>query len=322
MPAKLKLVLLATGDLAIPVLEAVADAGHELLRLVAHVPKAEDAGEGVLPEERLSSALEGWARKRKIQLTRRSRPGSEAVRQELEGLTPDLGLVVAYGRSFPPSLLEVPKRGWIKVHFSLLPKHRGLHPIRAALWHGDGQAGATVIRVTEEQDGGPILAQESLEVEPDETFGELAPRVATLGAGLVAPAIARLARSKSPKVRAQNDKSATTTPRFGQRHCHAAWWRAAEEIAQRLRALSPEPGMTTLIKGERVRILKGTPAAYIDSPIADAGSFIGLRSGRIAVLCGNGKAFAISRVRRASGEAMNASSFARDKKLQVGDVLV
>jgi methionyl-tRNA formyltransferase len=80
--------------------------------------------------------------------------------------------------------------------------------------------------------------------------------------------------------------------------------------------------MTTLVKGERVRILQGAPADYIDSPIAEAGSFIGLRSGRIAVLCGDGKAFAFSRVRRSNGETVAASTFAREKRLQVGDVLV
>jgi methionyl-tRNA formyltransferase len=320
MPPRVKLVVLATGDLAIPVLDAVVDAGHETLRIVAHSPKS--GSDGFPPEERLSAALGRWARRHEIQLSRRSHPGSDPVRQEVEALAPDLGLIVAYGRRFPTSLLEIPRRGWLKVHFSLLPKYRGSHPIRAALWHGDTQTGVSVIRVSEEPDAGPIVEQQSLQIEPGETFGELAPRVAALATGLVGPAIARVIRSKSPKVRKQNEKSASATPRFGRRHRTASWWRAAREVSDRLRALSPEPGMTTLVKGERVRILQGAPADYIDSPIAEAGSFIGLRSGRIAVLCGDGKAFAFSRVRRSNGETVAASTFAREKRLQVGDVLV
>ncbi len=320
MAKKAKLVVLATGDLAIPVIEAVIEAGHEVGALVGQVPQPEDSE--FLPEEWSGAALESWARERGIELRRRRRPSSDAVRRELEALAPDLGLIVSYGRSFPPSLLDVPARGWVKVHFSLLPKYRGLHPIRAALWHGESQSGASVIQVTAEPDAGPILEQESVSIEPDETFGELAPRVTAVGAALAAPAIARVLRSKSPKVRNQNEKSASSTPRFGRRHRTSAWSRDAAQVAHRLRALSPEPGMTTLIKGEQVRILHGAVAEYIQSPIARAGSFIGLRSGRIAVLCGDGKAFAIDRLQRADGATMNASSFALEKKLQAGDRLI
>ena len=320
MPKRLKLAVLATGDLAVPVVDAVLEAGHEIARVVAQAPRPED--DEFMPEEWSGATLEGWAGERGVEFVRRRRPGGDEVRRELEELAPGLGLVVAYGRGFPVSLLGVPERGWIKVHFSLLPKHRGLHAIRAALWHGDSQAGVTVIRVNEEPDGGPIVEQESLPIESGETFGELAPRVAALAAGLVGPAIARVARAKSPKVRAQNEKSATNAPRFGRRHRKAAWWREAAEIADRLRALSPEPGMTTLIKGERVRILQGSVAEHIESPIARAGSFIGLRAGRIAVLCGDGKAFTIGRVRREDGAIADASSFALEKRLQVGDRLV
>jgi methionyl-tRNA formyltransferase len=317
---KAKLVVLATGDLAIPVVGAVMEAGHEVGALVGQLPQPEDSE--FLPEQWSGVALESWARERGLELLRRRRPSSDAVRRELEELAPDLGLIVTYGRSFPVSLLEVPRRGWIKVHFSLLPKYRGLHPIRAALWHGESQSGASVIQVTEEPDAGPILEQESVPIGSDETFGELAPRVAAVGAALVVPAIARVLRSKSPKTRSQNEKGASSSPSFGRRHRTSAWWRDAAEVANRLRALSPEPGMTTLIKGERVRILHGVVADYIQSPIARAGSFIGLRSGRIAVLCGDGKAFAIDRLEREDGAMTDASSFAIEKRLKVGDRLV
>lgn len=320
MKKRAKLVVLATGDLAIPVVDAVLEAGHEIGRIVAHAPQPED--EEFIPEEWSGATLESWAGEHGIEFRRRRRPGSDEVRRELEELAPELGLVVAYGRSFPVSLLEVPERGWLKVHFSLLPKYRGLHAIRATLWNGESQAGATVIRVTDEPDGGPILEQESFKVEAGETFGELAPRVAAAAARLAGPAIARVLRAKSPKVRNQNEKSASTAPRFGRRHRKAAWWREAGEIADRLRALSPEPGMTTLVKGERVRILQGSVADHIDSPIARAGSFIGLRAGRIAVLCGDGKAFTIDRVGREDGAVTDASSFALEKRLQVGDRFV
>ena len=149
MTKSAKLVVLSTGDLAIPTLEAVTEK-HDVLQIVSR-PKRRDE-EPVLPEERLSRSLPGWAEKQGIPIRREDRPGGDRFREQIEALAPDLGLVVSYGRRFPTSLLDVPKRGWLKVHFSLLPKHRGLHPIRSALWLGDSKTGVSVIRVTDEPD--------------------------------------------------------------------------------------------------------------------------------------------------------------------------
>lgn len=320
MPKKGKLVVLGTGDLAIPALEAVAEAGHELLRLVAQPRRSGE--DGILPEERQGSQLVAWARGRDIPVSRPGAPDSERMRKELEELAPDIGLMVAYGRAFPLSLLEVPERGWLKVHFSLLPKYRGLHPVRAAIWNGERQSGATVIQVTEEPDAGPIIGQESVDIGPQETFGELAPRVAEAAAAAVVPALAAALRSKKPKVRKQNEKSASSTPRFGRRHRYAPWWRKADMVYDHLRALSPEPGMTMMARRSRVRILKGEPINYVEAPFGEGGSYIGLRSGRLAILCGEGSVFGVELVEGEDGEPMSAVDFARERKLQVGDVVV
>ena len=314
-----RLVVCATGDLAIPVLEGVVEAGHELSRLIAQPARGRE--EVSLLEERQGSALASWAKRRKVEVRRTKEPGGDRTRAWLETADADLGLVVAFGRRFPTSLLDVPRHGWIKVHFSLLPKHRGLHPIRAALWHGDRQTGATAIRVTEEPDAGPILLQEKLTVEDGETFGELAPRVAALAADLVVPAIRR-GTSKSPKVRQQNEKKATTSPRFGRRHRHAPWWLEARSVADRLRALSPDPGMTTRVGGQVVRILQGAPADHLDSTLGEAGSYLGLRSGAMVILCGAGTTFTIGRLQPEGERALSASRYVRERGLRVGTVLV
>ena len=104
-----------------------------MLQIVSR-PKRRDE-EPVLPEERLSRSLPGWAEKQGIPIRREDRPGGDRFREQIEALAPDLGLVVSYGRRFPTSLLDVPKRGWLKVHFSLLPKHRGCIPfVRLSGW--------------------------------------------------------------------------------------------------------------------------------------------------------------------------------------------
>ena len=314
-----KIVVLSTGDLAIPALEAMTET-HDVLRIVSRPRRGDE--DPVLPEERLSRSLPQWAKARDIPLRREDRPGGDRFRQQLEKLAPDLGLVVAYGRRFPTSLLDVPRRGWLKVHFSLLPKNRGLHPIRSALWFGQTKTGATVIQLTDEPDAGPILGQETLDIGDGESFGELAPRVAELASGLILSAIARTLRSKNPKTRPQNEKAASQSPRFDRRHLRAPWWRKADVVTQHLRALSPEPGMFALIKRRRVRIVQGAPAAYLGASTGKSGSYIGLRSGQMLVTCGQGTVFGIRRVQLASGETVSASRFAREQKLGLGDELI
>lgn len=314
-----KIVVLGTGDLAIPVLEAVTSE-HSVARIVSRPHRRDE--DSVLPEERRAAALPKWAREHDIAIRREAQPSGDRLRRQLEELSPELGLVVAYGRRFPTSLLGVPKRGWWKVHFSLLPKNRGLNPIRSALWFGEAKTGVSVIRVTEEPDAGPILSQESLEIGADESFGDLAPRVAALAAEIVGPAISRVLRSKNPTTRPQNEKAASHTPRFDQRHRRAPWWRTADVVSRRLRALSPEPGLRTLIKRQRVRIVAGAPANYLDATPGESGSFIGLRSGQMAVLCGEGTIFGIRRAQLESGETVSASRLVRETGLRAGDVIV
>lgn len=321
MPPSLRLVVLATGDLAIPVLEAALDAGHTVERLIARPRRSgEDTS---LPEERQGSRLEHWARQHEIKIRRPSHPGGERSQSAIRELAPDLGLVVAFGRRFPLPLLELPDQGWLKVHYSLLPKNRGLNPIRAAIWYGEKKTGVSVIEVDEEPDSGPILVKEEIDIEPAETFGELLPRLEELAPTVAAGVLGKLAGGKKIKRRKQNEKSATKTPLFGKRHLKAPWWRDAETVYNRLRALMPEPGMTTLIRRKRIRLMWGEPMPSVKAPFGEPGAYLGIRSGRVAVLCGNDSVFGIESVLLENEpEPIRATELARDLDLGVGNVLV
>lgn len=321
MSPTLELVTLATGDLAIPVLDAVLDAGHSIERLIARPRRSNE--DTSLPEERQGSRLEHWARKRDITVRRPGNPGDERTQKAIREIEPDLGLMVAFGRSFPLSLLELPDQGWIKVHFSYLPKNRGLHPIRATIWSGEKKTGVSVIEIDEEPDAGPILVKEEISIEPDETFGELLPRVSEMAPDLAVDILEKIAGGEKIKRRKQNEKSATHTPRFGRRHLQAPWWRSAETVYNHLRALTPEPGMTTLIRRQRIRVLWGEPMPSVKAPFGEPGTYLGNRSGRVAVLCGDDSVFGIENVLVADDpEAIRATELARDLGLGVGNVLV
>lgn len=321
MATSLRLVALATGDLAIPVLEAALDAGHSIERLIARPRRSGE--DTTLPEERQGSRLEHWARQRAITIRRPGHPGDERSQKAIREIDPDLGLMVAFGRRFPLPLLELPEKGWIKVHFSYLPKNRGLHPIRAAVWNGEKKTGVSVIEIDEEPDAGPILAKEEISIEPGETFGELVPRVAAMAPDVAVDILDKIAQGKKIKRRKQNEKSATRTPRFGQRHLNASWWRSAETVFDRLRALTPEPGMTTLVRRKRIRVLWGEPMPSVKAPFGEPGAYLGVRSGRVAVLCGDDSVFGIDTVLvNDDPEPIRATEVARDLGLGVGNVLV
>lgn len=321
MPPSLKLVTLATGDLAIPVLEAVLDAGHTIERLVAQPRRSTD--DTSLPEERQGSRLERWARQHDITIRRPGHPGDEHSQEAMRAIEPDLGLMVAFGRSFPLPLLDIPDQGWVKVHFSYLPKNRGLHPIRAAVWNGEKKTGVTVMEIDEEPDAGPILVKEEIPLEPTETFGDLVPKVVDMAPDLAVDILDKIARGQKIKRRKQSQKSATYTPRFGRRHLKAAWWRDADTVYNRLRALTPEPGMTTLMRRKRVRIMWGEPLPSVKAPFGDAGAYLGNRSGRVAILCGDDSVFGIESVLvDGADEPVRATELARDLGLGVGNALV
>lgn len=321
MTATARLVVLATGDLAIPTLEALVEAGYVIDTIVSQ-PQRDD-GEETLPEEKQGRHLTTWAEARGIEVRRPSDPNADSVRDKLAAASPDIGVMIAYGRSFPMQLMAVPKRGWIKVHFSLLPKNRGLHPIRSTLWNGEKKAGVSVIEVIDAADAGAIYGQEPLDIEATETFDQLAERLSATAPALATKVLATLVRGKKPKGKPQNEKAATTTPRFSQRHRTAPWWKEAQLVYFRLRALTPEPGMTTMIRHRKIRIVAGKPTEWVQAPFGETGTFLGVRSGRLAVLCSGGTVFGISRVAVGSEQkVMNGSQYARTEDLKAGDLFI
>ena len=321
MPPSLKLAVFATGDLSLPTLDALVEEGHEVVSVTALPERSED--DEVLPEEGEGAELVSWAAARGIDVARPEEPDDDPSREALAAAEPDLGIKISYGARLPASLLEVPRLGWIKVHFSALPKHRGTHPIRAAIWDGAKTTGVTVIEMTDEPDSGPILGLERIKLEGDETFGDLAPRLADLAPELAVGIVGKLAAGRKLKRRKQNERVATVSPVFSERHRKAPWWLKAKEVSGHLRALSPEPGLVTMVQRQTVRILGGEPMGWVNAPMGEAGSYIGVRAGRLAVLCAEGTVFGIEYLQRSEDEEpVSATDFATAENLQSGSLFI
>jgi methionyl-tRNA formyltransferase len=158
----------------------------------------------------------------------------------LRELKPELLVVVAYGQILSPEVLSVPPLGGINVHASLLPKYRGAAPVAWAIWKGETRTGVTIIRISAGLDAGDMLAQESLEIGPEETAGELEMRLAPLGARLALETVDRLAAGPVQGMK-QDLTQVTKAPKLKKEMGLIDWSRPAQEICRHVRAMQPFP---------------------------------------------------------------------------------
>ncbi len=179
--------------------------------------------------------------------------GPETV-DRLRRLAPDLLVVVAYGQILTPELLGIPRLGAVNVHASLLPRHRGAGPIAHAILSGDHETGVTIMRMDEQLDHGPVLAQRTADIGPREDAVALTARLAGMGAELLVETLAQLDELRPIE---QDHARATVAARLRREDGELDWDLPADEIDRRVRALQPWPGVTLPTVRGRVKVLSG-----------------------------------------------------------------
>jgi methionyl-tRNA formyltransferase len=249
---------------------------------------------------------------------------------ELRRLEPAIAVVVAFGQIFPAELLALPRLGCLNLHASLLPRHRGAAPIQAALAAGDQRTGVTVMQMEQGLDSGPILLQEETPIGPRETAGELAGRLAELGARLMIEALSRLERGELAP-HPQDAAQATFAPRLTRDSGRVDWSLPAADLANRLRAYTPWPGLVAELRSAPVKLRRAWPLAPADAPATAAapaapagmppapGSFIGVSAAGLVVACGGGTMLAIEELQRPDRRAQRAADFVNGERLQIGE---
>jgi methionyl-tRNA formyltransferase len=183
---------------------------------------------------------------------------SDDVVAALRDLRLDGILVVAYGELLPPAILEVPIRGCLNLHASLLPRWRGAAPVQAAILAGDTTTGVTLMRMDTGMDTGPILAQRSVPIGPSETSGELVLRLADIGAGLISESLAAWS-SGSLQATPQPAHGATLAPRLRKDSGRLDFGQPADLLERQVRAFNPWPGSFFTVDSTRVVVLRATP---------------------------------------------------------------
>ena len=199
-------------------------------------------------------------------------------------------VVVAYGQILPKSVLELPRLGCLNLHASLLPRHRGASPIHAAILAGDANTGMTVMYMDEGLDTGDALLERSLAIGPQETTGELHDRLADIAAPCLLDALDLLAAGTAPRS-PQDSKNATYAPKLKKADGWLDWNKSSQELALRIRAMSPWPGAFARISGHLLKIHAATAHASSGLP----GEVLQADADSLVVACATGSLSLVTR---------------------------
>jgi methionyl-tRNA formyltransferase len=245
-----RIVFGGTPDVAIPSLDALADSRHELVAVVTR-PDA-PSGRG---KKLTASPVAQRAAELGIEVLKPQRPRDEEFVTRLTELAPDCCPVVAYGALLPQRVLEIPRHGWVNLHFSLLPAWRGAAPVQHAILAGDQITGATTFRIVLELDAGPILATVSEPIRPDDTAGDLLHRLSLSGARLLVETLdgiedGILTATPQP----ETDAQVSYASKINVEDARIDWTQSADVLDRLIRACAPAPGAWTTFRGERFKI--------------------------------------------------------------------
>ncbi len=298
----MRAVFFGTPEFAVPSLDALLAADIEVTLVVTR-PDRPVGRHGTA----VASAVGRRAQEAGLRISKPGRlRGNAELLADLARRSPDVGIVVAYGRILPPEVLGVPRLGFVNVHASLLPRHRGAAPVQAALLAGDSETGVVTMRVVEELDAGPLYLARRVPIRPADDAGILSHRLAREGAGLLVETLRGLGRNALEPV---PQKGEPTFSRPLRREDGEVDWNApAEEIARRMRAFSPWPGLFTFLGKERVKLLAAE--ALPGGPALEPG-VLTQEGERVVVGAGGGTTVLLRRVQREGRTLVSAAEFVR-----------
>ncbi len=305
----MRLIFAGTPAVAVPALAAIAESRHELIAVVTRPDAPAGRGRGLV-----RSPVGAWADQRGIEVLTPGRPREPEFLTRLRELAPDCAPVVAYGALVPPEALEIPRHGWVNLHFSLLPAWRGAAPVQHAVLHGDAVTGASVFQLERGLDTGPVFGTLTDEIRPTDTSGDLLERLADSGAELL---VAVLDAIEAGTVRAEPQPAdgVSLAPKLTVSDGQVRWSEPAFAVDRRIRACTPAPGGWTVFRGDRVKL--GPVQPVVDAPELKPGELL-VERGRLLV----GTAtvpVALGEVRAAGKRPMPAPDWARGARVVTGE---
>ncbi|QDH13899.1 methionyl-tRNA formyltransferase [Formicincola oecophyllae] len=311
----MKLVFMGSPDFAVPALEALVGAGHEVAAVYSQPPRP--AGRGnKLRRQPVHVAAEKLGITVRTPLKLRA---NQAELEHLQALQPDAIVVAAYGLLLPAEILRLPKRGCLNIHASLLPRWRGASPIQSAILHSDPQSGVTIMQMDEGLDTGPMLASATTPITGQDTAATLHNRLAALGAPLLLDVL-----TNPPQPQAQPAAGVTHAPKISRDDGALDWNRPAPELDCQIRAYTPWPGCFTRLLDKigtplfTLRVGAAQVAAH--HPTLAPGQ-LKAAGGQLLVGCGAGSALALTKLQKPGRAMMATDDFLRGHPLEPGQKL-
>jgi len=300
----MRIIFMGSPDFAVPTLDALVDAGHEVVAAYTQPPRPAGRGKSKRP-----TPVEERAGELGIEVRSPKSLKGEAEQEAFAELEADVSVVAAYGLILPQPILDAPMLGCLNVHGSLLPRWRGAAPVQRAIMAGDEATGVTIMQMEAGLDTGPMLLKRALEIE-DRNAAQLTEELAKLGAAMMVEVLADLPEFEPIE---QPDDGVTYAAKISKEEARIDWSRPAAELVRQVQGLAPFPGAWFEANGERIKLLaadvasgRGAPGEVIDD--------------RLTIGCGNG-ALRPTQVQRAGKGTMSAEELLRGFFIAKGKVL-
>ena len=315
----MRLVFAGTPETAVPALEALLASEHDVVAVLTRPDARAGRGRTLHP-----SPVRSVAEERGIEVLTPTSPRDADFQARLREIAPDACPVVAYGALLPVEVLDVPRHGWVNLHFSVLPAWRGAAPVQRALMAGDETTGATTFVIEQGLDTGPVLGLMTETIRPDDTAGTLLDRLAHAGAGLLVATMDGLASGDLTPV-PQPAEGVSHAAKLTTADAEVTWALPAYAVGRHVRGCTPSPGAWTTFRGERLGI---EPVQVVPADVvAGAEGLSGLAPGQLvatkqAVHVGTASGVvSLGRVRPPGKRPMPAADWARGVRITGEDVL-
>ena len=306
----MRVVFMGTPAFAVPTLVKLAETGHDVELVVTQPDRPVGRGQKLTPPPVKRKALElGLA------VFQPEKIKTDEAYERLQAIAPDVIVVVGYGQIVPQRILDLPRRGCVNVHSSLLPKYRGAAPVNWAIVRGETVTGVCTMQIVKKLDAGDVLLCRETPIGENETASEVMERLAPMGAELLAETLEGL-KAGTITPRPQDDEASTYAPMMKREDGEIDWSLSAQEIHNRARGFDPWPGAYTTFRGKRLH-LRGTRVGAGEAPagaIVEAGQ-------ALAVGCGGGGMLLAHEVQMEGKARMRAADFANGYKPAPGERL-
>jgi methionyl-tRNA formyltransferase len=308
--AGLRVVFFGTPDFAVPTLQRLIDSRERVMAVISQPDRPRGRGHHVV-----ATPTKALAQERGVPVLQPERLRDDQFLRAVHDFAPDLGVVAAYGKLLPESLLQIPRLGMINVHASLLPRWRGAAPVHRAVMAGDPETGVTIMRVVRELDAGAMLATVTRAIDPDETSVDVERALAGLGAELLVDVARALAEGRAVET-PQDEAAVTYASKITKEEGAIDWSLPAERIHNLVRGLQPWPLVSARLGGGRVLIHRTarTPAVSPDAP----GTIVRAEGDRLELVAGDGQVLRVLALQPEGRRAMTAREFLAGRQVIPG----